>query len=320
MHRFPIIYILLGSLIALGLGVGSFVYLQNQSNIKQTKINFPEQDQQTLQASEADDVVPSGPVDIDIRAQAEEREREIQARLKELENQVKAAQERAEESEQALEETKERLKEVTLAKIRTKPCPTGMIHIKEGPFYLGSSTEDKERNDLVEAHLSLVKSPSFCIDKYEFPNRRGSMPRVNVSWNEAQSICRSEKKRLCNKDEWERACKGPASEENKNRNYAYGNLWNPDACNTRQEEDLDAREIQRSGAFSDCVSPDGVFDLGGNVDEWTRSAGAFNTQSAVTKGGSAARPGYQSRCASLREVAKTTAAEDLGFRCCKDPQ
>ena len=47
----------------------------------------------------------------------------------------------------------------------------------------------------------------FYIDRYEYPNRRGSLPRVSVTWTEAQSLCRALGKRLCTEAEWERAAR-----------------------------------------------------------------------------------------------------------------
>ena len=30
---------------------------------------------------------------------------------------------------------------------------------------------------------------AFYIDRYEYPNQRGTLPKVNVTWGEAESLC-----------------------------------------------------------------------------------------------------------------------------------
>ena len=47
-------------------------------------------------------------------------------------------------------------------------------------------------------------SKRFCIDRHEWPNRDGERPRVFVSWFEAQELCQSVGKRLCQRSEWTR--------------------------------------------------------------------------------------------------------------------
>jgi formylglycine-generating enzyme len=37
----------------------------------------------------------------------------------------------------------------------------------------------------------------FCIDEYEFPNRKGERPRVMFNFPQAQDLCAAEGKRVC---------------------------------------------------------------------------------------------------------------------------
>jgi hypothetical protein len=50
---------------------------------------------------------------------------------------------------------------------------------------------------------------SFCVDRYEYPNQVGELPRVLTSWREARVLCEREGKRLCTEAEFNFACEGP---------------------------------------------------------------------------------------------------------------
>ena len=42
----------------------------------------------------------------------------------------------------------------------------------------------------------------FCMDRYEWPNRAGELPRSLVSWPDARALCAGIGKRLCTTDEF----------------------------------------------------------------------------------------------------------------------
>ncbi|MDP9001544.1 MAG: formylglycine-generating enzyme family protein [Myxococcota bacterium] len=170
----------------------------------------------------------------------------------------------------------------------------------------------------------------FCIDRYEWPNKIGAMPRYMATWNEARSSCESIGKRLCSDTEWTLACEGPERQP-----YPYGDGYIRDdrACNIdkryiwphaemifdprKQDQEL-ARLDQReaSGSRKSCVSPYGVHDLVGNVDEWVVNESQFGKPYR-----SGLKGGYwgpvRTRCRPM-----TTAHEEdfryyqIGFRCC----
>jgi hypothetical protein len=172
----------------------------------------------------------------------------------------------------------------------------------------------------------------FCIDRYEWPNKVGALPRYMASWNEAKSSCEAIGKRLCSDTEWTLACEGPDRMP-----YPYGDGYVRDdrACNIdkpyiwphaekiydpRTSSDELARLDQRepSGSRTSCVSPYGVHDMAGNVDEWVlnESQGGHPFKSGL-------KGGYwgpvRTRCRPM-----TTAHEEtfryyqIGFRCCDD--
>ena len=162
-----------------------------------------------------------------------------------------------------------------------------------------------------ERPLSTRQVGSFCIDPYEFPNRKGGMPLVNMTWPAAKAACEQLGKRLCEEDEWEKACKGAGS-----LRYPYGENYEASACNTEDEYGED-RALSASGRFVRCRSGYGVFDLSGNAAEWTATAYAGGADKAQ-KGGSFDRPDYAGRCAARKNAAPTVRGVEVGFRCCAD--
>jgi sulfatase modifying factor 1 len=82
------------------------------------------------------------------------------------------------------------------------------------------------------------------------------------------------------------------------------------------------REIDRlwqgaaSGASPRCRSPFGVYDMTGNVDEWTESVQAASPRS-ILKGGYWGP--VRTRCRpSTRRHGEDYACYQQGFRCCVD--
>ena len=169
----------------------------------------------------------------------------------------------------------------------------------------------------------------FCMDTYEWPNKAGEDPVVMKSWYEARDACQSLGKRLCTQDEWTLACEGP-----EHLPYPYGYTRDATACNIDRDAiqvdesalkrpDKRAAEVARlwqgeaSGSRPGCKSPFGVYDMTGNVDEWTVNE-TGNPHNSALKGG------YWSwvrgRCRAV------TAGHDEGFRyyqigwrCCANP-
>ncbi|HSQ64438.1 MAG TPA: SUMF1/EgtB/PvdO family nonheme iron enzyme [Polyangiaceae bacterium] len=169
----------------------------------------------------------------------------------------------------------------------------------------------------------------FCIDRYEYPNSPGTKPAVMVSWNQAREACSIQGKRLCGEQEWTLACEG-----SERLPYPYGYARSPDACNIdRPHPEPDERKLadprtrdaevarldQRdpSGAHDACVSPFGVYDMTGNVDEWVVNPSGRPYKSGL-------KGGYwgpvRDRCRPMTIAHdENFAFYQIGFRCCADP-
>ena len=169
----------------------------------------------------------------------------------------------------------------------------------------------------------------FCIDRFEYPNRRGAYPIIAITFDEAAAVCSRDKKRLCTEDEWTFACEGKDALP-----YPYGYERDATACvidrsyrmfdadrlgprdSPRAVAELDRLwQGEPSGARASCRSPFGVYDLTGNIDEWTRATQPGRP--SILKGGYWGP--VRTRCRpSTRAHGTDFFFYQQGFRCCAD--
>jgi hypothetical protein len=147
----------------------------------------------------------------------------------------------------------------------------------------------------------------FCIDRYEWPNKKGTVPRSFVSVYQAMDSCVSAGKHLCTSDEWTLACMGPYG-----WHYPYGAAYEPHACVT---QDTCARP---SGKKVECRGYFDVYDMAGNLAEWTNTKSSKNPQFYNVKGGFW-ESGPRSGCFDIRySYYPQNRHNPVGFRCCKE--
>ena len=180
----------------------------------------------------------------------------------------------------------------------------------------GGHTEQPTAPEVAEDTVS-IRIDDFYIDRYEYPNRSGSLPRVSVTWDEAQSLCRETGKRLCTEAEWEKAARG-----SQDHLYGYGPDFEPQRCNTpfRGENGVWSRwATTASGAYPQCASDYGVVDMIGNVWEWTDGWYDEREGWRVVRGGSWFNSVNLARADTRygRYLTEGYALDLIGFRCCR---
>jgi sulfatase modifying factor 1 len=157
----------------------------------------------------------------------------------------------------------------------------------------------------------------FCIDEKERTEPGSDLPRNHMSWTSATKLCEADGARLCKTREWQFACEGEEMLP-----YPYG--WERDskACNVDVMHGLGrvGRLVDHrtpASAHPACVSPFGVHDMAGNVDEWATVEGARKGKREVMKG-SWWLPGRHA-CRSFQGGhGPLYGGTESGARCCKD--
>jgi len=142
-------------------------------------------------------------------------------------------------------------------------------------------------------------------------SRAGATPWTDVTLAGARAACAASGFELCDGPTWQRICAGAAG-----RAFPYGPVHRPGVCNDHVSG---SSALELTGNRPECVTPEGVFDLSGNVWELTVAGGdgggerrgASFRVNAVTFRSDAAR------CDQPYVVAEDYATDDLGFRCCR---
>ena len=159
-----------------------------------------------------------------------------------------------------------------------------------------------------------------------------AVPQGYISQIQAGAACAAAGKRLCTDSEWLRACQGPST-----TTYPYGDTYVSNACNdtravnpvieyfgagaTFSSDQLNHPCLNqlrfglgRAGIKPACVTSEGVYDLAGNLDEWSADpAGTF-------RGGSFVNDTINGNGCLYATTAHDSTYHDYstGFRCCTD--
>jgi hypothetical protein len=214
-------------------------------------------------------------------------------------------------------------------------CPEGMALVGDRLCIdRWEATVVVARGGVEEAH-----SPFEPLDAVDAPYRAVTAPGVTpqgyVSGKQAEAACRASGKRLCTASEWELACRGP-----ERRQFPYGDRRVPRACNDDVRSVHPVLEAARrsgvpmeqawttgmnlplvnqlpgglaaTGEREACTTPEGVFDLVGNLHEWVADRegtfrGGFYMDTSQNGEGCA----YQTTAHDMRYHDYST-----GFRCC----
>ncbi len=153
-------------------------------------------------------------------------------------------------------------------------------------------------------------------------SKPGALPWTQVDFAEAQEACQAvgEGWDLCQGDIWTLACGGSSAQS-----YPYGDTYAGGQCNGN-DYDTDAASAGDQddqlpgGTLVDCVrnwSDQGIYDLSGNVWEWTTEILDDSLQARALRGGSSGNIATGLTCDYKLAAPPSSRRENIGFRCCK---
>lgn len=219
-----------------------------------------------------------------------------------------------------------------------------MVLIPAGEFRLGAGTLKNLATFLPDGTTGRNAQPmrnyfvdAFYIDIYEvtyhqfmrfkpqarYESGKPREPMRGVSWYEADAYCMWRGKRLPTEFEWEKAARGQDE-----RLFVWGNEFHKSYANF-------GKTVRPAGSFEKDKSPFAVYDMNGNVSEWTASSyepypDSQYTEENFGKGFKVIRGGsyYKRAHGFMKEFVmlshRNTAPpamrmSDTGFRCATHP-
>ena len=217
-------------------------------------------------------------------------------------------------------------------------CPVVEQHCIEWQGGPGDGTgvkgQCKRFKEPTTCAVSYRKAQRYCMDRFEWPNVRGELPRVLVSWQDARALCENAGKRLCTEVEQNFACEGEDMLP-----YVYGYARDASICSIDKpyrertfaftpmptclaDEACGAAfsaidQRVPAGSMEACQSKQGIFDLNGNVNEWGMLPDRRSPDRSGIKGGWWGP--VRNRCRpTVTFHDEGDYGYEVGFRCCAD--
>jgi serine/threonine protein kinase len=168
------------------------------------------------------------------------------------------------------------------------------------PFWIGKyPVTNKQYQRFLDANPDQPVPDHWDQQKKIYPPGKANHPVVHISWHDAQAFCQWANYCLPTEEEWEKAARGTDG-----RTYPWGEDWLPGKYCNSQEASIGG--TSPVGGFPEGVSPYGVWDMCGNVWEWTSGR--------VLRGGSFYGLHFSARAAYRRSFTPVNRADDYGFR------
>ena len=150
-------------------------------------------------------------------------------------------------------------------------------------------------------------------------SKPGVQPWRSVDYATAEGACEAAGLVLCSGAQWSRACGGLDGTL-----YPYGDAYQPNTCNgqdydTDPATDGNQDDVLDVGSLAQCVQgfDDGaVYDLSGNLWEWTSEDPTGEGSARNLRGGSAGNIAGGVSCTFSNPAPPATARDNVGFRCC----
>jgi formylglycine-generating enzyme required for sulfatase activity len=221
-----------------------------------------------------------------------------------------------------------------LAQMIFNPAGTAIIGSDENEIESVAKTWDVPRDAFVtEVPRERITFRGFYIDQYEvtnaqykefvddtlypppphwekglYPPNRENHPVTFVSWDDAQAYAQWAGKRLPTAEEWEITARGLRGQM-----FPWGTTFDTQQVNIDNIQE----GTSPGGFYQDDVSTYGVYDMGGNVMEWTLTQYEGTKDFFVLKGSSWRGKPYEARGANQTPGEAVYQLSHIGFRCVK---
>ncbi len=221
-------------------------------------------------------------------------------------------------------------------------CPKGMVSINDKfcidqyearTVEIDKPRKGKHKPEIVKGHSPFKRVTGLNVMAV---SERGKVPQGHISQEEAADACFNAGKRLCSDDEWLEACQGkkptlyPYGDEREegrcndkgvsgfNLLFGPGNNTPPEQSAYTVENMNDPRlnqvegSLATSGFFSKCKNGFKVYDMVGNLHEWT------SNKQGTFRGGYYLDTSINGEGCEYRTTAHDVKYRDYstGFRCC----
>jgi len=184
------------------------------------------------------------------------------------------------------------------------PCPDGMVRIQGvgGPFCIHAYEAQVEGGVRV---MGPVRSAT------------GLEPTMGASWKQARRACERSGMHLCTSQEWEDACDGQPGEGGRAHPTLDGSYVRK-ACGIAAYGVHFEPWLAPAGSYPDCRTPEGVYDMMGNLWEWTdpEQVGAEGQPLTDKRGGAHYSQGPVACSFHALGMHPPVFTGSIGFRCC----
>jgi formylglycine-generating enzyme len=142
-----------------------------------------------------------------------------------------------------------------------------------------------------------------------FPKEMAEHPVVCVNWDDAQAYCRWAGLRLPSELEWEKGARGVDGRE-----YPWGEAWDHNKC--RNKNNHGNQRMCGVWEYTEGCSPWGLYQMGGNVQEWCEDYFDGDAYDRYKKGDLSAPKAVRNRSTRVSRGGSWIKDYFAHFRCC----
>ncbi len=194
--------------------------------------------------------------------------------------------------------------------VKDKISGMGVVFIPAGEFIRRDRSGGCRKVDLnafyIQRHEVTNASYRKFLPSHSFSRGNENHPVTEVSWVDASRYAEWAGMELPTDEEWEKAAFGVDG-----RKYPWGNRFNNQHCNVG----LNLASLP-VGSYPSGISPHGLYDMIGNVWEWTANKSDFASSWRIIRGASWNETPVKGRILLRASLDADEKRRNIGFRCC----